>query len=293
MTTPAPSPLPVQFPNPAMVEITNNTVTDPVTDTSEDQIKLQPVAGLAAGNDVGGISVGWDENDMIRGVILASVEDQGDWIVGTSPEGQQYRFRDLDPYDAVDMSGAGVPQPLAVVQAHVLRGGALADDLDAVVAADNTVATLMLETGLGTFVRYGGDWQLLSDDSGALDDLSLVSVAPGALSVWDAADSAGQTISVFDLPLKGDDGGAINPEPGVDVETAAAIAASGVAIPQIDRVEDLDLAVRFANTHPEARWYVTKRAKALAASGRVPAHWNVAPVPVVPPFPAAGREMEI
>jgi hypothetical protein len=258
MTTPAPSPLPVQFPNPAMVEITNNTVTDPVTDTSEDQIKLQPVAGLAAGNDVGGISVGWDENDMIRGVILA-----------------------------------GVPQPLAVVQAHVLRGGALADDLDAVVAADNTVATLMLETGLGTFVRYGGDWQLLSDDSGALDDLSLVSVAPGALSVWDAADSAGQTISVFDLPLKGDDGGAINPEPGVDVETAAAIAASGVAIPQIDRVEDLDLAVRFANTHPEARWYVTKRAKALAASGRVPAHWNVAPVPVVPPFPAAGREMEI
>jgi hypothetical protein len=88
----------------------------------------------------------------------------------------------------------------------------LADSLDAVVAADNTVATLMLETGMGTFVRYGGDWQLLRDDSGSLDDMGLVSVAPGALDVWDAADSAGQTISVFDLPLKGDDGEAINPE---------------------------------------------------------------------------------
>jgi hypothetical protein len=55
-----------------------------------------------------------------------------------------------------------VPQPLIAVQAEVLRGGVLAQELDAVVAPDNTVATLMLETGVGTFVRYSGDWQLLS-----------------------------------------------------------------------------------------------------------------------------------
>jgi hypothetical protein len=191
------------------------------------------------------------------------------------------------------MSAAGVPQPLMVVQAHVIRGGALADSLDAVVAADNTVATLMLETGMGTFVRYGGDWQLLRDDSGSLDDMNLVSVAPGALNVWDAADGAGQTISVFDLPLKGDDGEAINPEPDTDIETAAAIAASGVSIPAIGTEEDLDLGIRYANNHPEARWYVTKRARALAASARIPAHWNVVPVAVAPPFAMTGREMDL
>jgi hypothetical protein len=285
---------PVQFPNPAMVETTYNVTTDDVTDTQEILTRLHPVPGVAAGTTDGGWSVGWDEDDRINGVILSSVEDQGDWIVGTSTEGQQFRFRDLDPYDAVSMSAAGVPQPLMVVQAHVLRGGVLADSLDAVVAADNTVATLMLETGVGTFVRYGGDWQLLRDDSGALDDMGLVSVSPGALSVWDAADSAGQTISVFDLPLKGDDGEPVNPEPsGLDVDTAAAIAASGVSIPSITCEEDLDLGIRYANAHPEARWYVTKRARALAASARIPTHWNVAPVAVAPPFSLAGREMEL
>jgi hypothetical protein len=288
---------PLQFPNPAVIETTLTLATDSVTDTEEPFTVQRTVSGLAAGHmEYGtGWSVGWDDHDgdHIRGVILTSVEDQGDWIVGTSEDGQEYRFRDLDPYDAVKMSAAGVPQPLMVVQAHVIRGGVLADSLDAVVAADNTVATLMLETGLGTFVRYAGDWQRLGSDSGALEDMALVSVAPGALAVWDAADAAQETISVFDLPRDAGDGTIINPEAGVDVETTAAIAASGVQIPQIDQVEDLDLAVRYANTHPAARWYVTKRARALAASAAIPAHWNVAPEPVVRPFPVHGVEMEM
>lgn len=285
---------PVQFPNPAMVETTYRTVSDDVTDTEEDMVQTMPRGGIAAGMASGGWSVGWDEEDRINGVILSSVEDQGDWIVGTSTDGQAYRFRDLDPYDAVSMSAAGVPQPLQVVQAHVLRGGGvLADSLDALVAADNTVATLMLETGMGTFVRYAGDWQLLSDTTGALDDLAVVAVAPGAVAVWDAADSASATLSIFDLPLVADDGSAINPEPQVDIETMAAVAASGVSIPQIDRVEDLDLGVRYANGHPEARWYVSKRAKALQASVRIPAHWNVVPATVTPPFRGELSEMEM
>lgn len=284
---------PVQFPSPAMIEASGMVLIDDVTDTQELQTKLHPVTDIAAGVAAGGWSVGWDDEDRINGVILTSVEDQGDWIVGTDADGRTYRFRDLDPYDAVTMSAAGVPQPLPVVQAHVLRGGVLADSLDAVVAPDNTVATLMLETGMGTFVRYSGDWQLLRDDSGSLDDMNLVSVSPGALGVWDAADSAGQTISVFDLPLKGDDGEPINPEPDVDIETAAAIAASGVSIPQISSIEDLDLGIRFANAHPDARWYVTKRARALTASARIPAHWNVAPVAVAPPFVLSGQGMDM
>lgn len=282
---------PVQFPNPAVVEVTY-TDTDPVTEVEEQVTGLRYAAGLAYGPADGGISVGWDDGDMIRGVILAGVEDQGDWIVGTSDGGQPYRFRDLDPYDAVKMSPAGVPQPLSVVQAEVIRGGALAQSLDAVVAADNTVATLMLETGLGTFVRYSGDWQQLSEDSGALEDMALVTVGSGALAVWDAADSAGVTISVFDLPVPSAGDEDINPE-AVDEPTVAAMAASGVQIPQIGRVEDLDLGIRYGDIHPNSRWYVTKRARALGASARIPAHWNVAAPAVVPPFPAEGQELEM
>jgi hypothetical protein len=151
----------------------------------------------------------------------------------------------------------------------------------------------MLETGMGTFVRYAGDWQLLRADSGALEDMALVAVGPGALDVWDAADAASTTVSVFDLPVPSADGTIINPEDeGLDVATAAAIAASGVQIPQINAPEDLDLGIRFANSHPTARWYVTKRASALGASARLPRHWNVVEAPVRP-FSMAEQEMEI
>lgn len=276
---------PVEFPDPAVMQTTYRILDDDVTDTVEERVRTRYIGGVAAGVANGGISVGWDDEDQIFGVILTSVEDRGDWIVGVTEYGQEYRFRPLDPYDAIDMkAGAGVPQPLQVVQAAVIRGGTLADSLDALVAADNTVATLMLETGMGTFVRYSGDWQLLSDDTGALDDLAVVPVAPNAVQVWDAADGASTTVSIFDLPLVGDDGAPINPEEETDIETAAAIAASGCSIPQISRIEDLDLAVRYANVHPDARWYVTKRARALSASGKLPAHWNVAPAAVTPPF---------
>jgi len=239
--------------------------------------------------------VGWDDEDgMSRGVILTSVADEGDAITGSDTFGNPYRFRDLDPYDAVRMSPAGVPQPLIAVQAEVLRGGALAQELDAVVAPDNTVATLMLETGVGTFVRFSGDWQQLSSNSDSLEDMSIVPVAAGALAVWDAADAADQSISIFDLPTTNDDGSINNPEGDVDVETAAAMAASGIQIPEIGQIEDLDLGIRYGNTHPAARWYVTKRAKALGASAHIPAHWNVpGSAAVVPPFPQEAAEMEM
>jgi hypothetical protein len=182
-----------------------------------------------------------------------------------------YRFRDLDPYDAVMMSAAGVPQPLMVVQAHVLRGGVLADSLDAVVAADNTVATLMLETGMGTFVRYGGDWQLLRDDSGALDDMGLVSVSPGALvglgrRRLGRADHLGVRPAAEGRRRRADQPRALRPGRG----DGGGHRGQRCLHPAIACEEDLDLGIRYANAHPEARWYVTKRARALAASGADP-----------------------
>jgi hypothetical protein len=81
----------------------------------------------------------------------------------------------------------------------------------------------------------------------------------------------------------------------VDVETAAAMAASGVQIPEVRSIEDLDLGIRYGNTHPAARWYITKRAHALAgASAHIPAHWNVAGgAAVLPPFAGDSLEMEM
>jgi hypothetical protein len=162
------------------------------------------------------------------------------------------------------------------VRAHILRGGGvLAEQLDAVVAADNTVATLMLETGIGTYVRLGGDWQELSADSTSLDNLSLVQVGAAAVDVYDAAESAGTTVSVFDLPVPSANDPTIMLEPGTADTTLASLPAEvASAVPPVASVADVEMAVRFAEAFPSARWYVQKRAKAVGASALVPSDWD-------------------
>lgn len=262
------------FPNPAAIEIVGVDL-DEVTETS-DPLPVQTiyVTDVDWGKNAEGISmlcytmVGSDD---VHGMEVPALEQSGAFIV--APDGS-IKIRDLDPYDAVTLAAAGVPQPVAAIRVAILQGGALAQELDAVVAPDNSVATLMLETGMGTYVRYGGDWQLLSPDSDSLEDMSLVAVGPGAVDIWDAGEASGSSVSVFDLPNSTSvDGADIIQEPQSTV-AASALTAAGISLPEINRPEDLSLAVRFASAHPQARWYVVKRAHALGAADQVPAGWG-------------------
>ncbi len=207
-------------------------------------------------------------------------------------DGSHLRVRALDPYDGLNLGSAGVPQPLEVLRADILRGGGMvAQELSAVVAPDNTVATLMLETGLGVYVRFSGDWQLLSPTSTALEDMQILPVSPEALAVFDAADMANSTLSAFDLPRQetAANGAKVDvlPEPaGLSTQLTASaggvIVASGLTIPIVSSADDLDMAIKYGDTHPAARWYIAKRAVALGVPERVPADW--APQVVVHPF---------
>lgn len=217
---------------------------------------------------------------------LYNLVDQGDRVVGSNQKvdpdptsgdvapAWTYTFHEVTTYDAVRRAPmAGVPQPLIVVRADIQEGGSmLAQQLDAVVAADNTVVTLMLDTGLGVFLRYGHDWQLLEPDSQTLEDLAIVQVGPGALDSYDAAQAAGVTLSVFELPTvtQDDDRDIVDPE---DLPSYAERQAVTASIPVVASVADLDLGVRFAQAHPAARWYVTKRAHALSAGHLLPPEW--------------------
>lgn len=238
-------------------------------------------------SDSGEPAIAWTAGDEIRSInILGTPTWDGDAFVAVGSEpGVSVRVRALDPYDGVTLSPkAGVPQPLEVLRASVSQGGGIvAQELSAAVAADNTVVTLLLETELGTYVRYSGDWQLLSETSEALDDTWTLVVAPGALEVFDAADMASTTISAFDLPrVENVDGNdiEINPDPvGMEDRTPGSemvdvVVAAGPAIPSINSEDDLDLAIRFGQNNPAARWYITKRADALGQRSRVPASWS-------------------
>jgi hypothetical protein len=54
----------------------------------------------------------------------------------------------------------------------------------------------------------------------------------------------------------------------------AASARASVQIPVVASAADLDVAIRVADSHPQARWYVVKRAGALGAIGRMPESWD-------------------
>lgn len=274
------------IPSPAALTV-HFTQVDDVTDGTE-EITLGPFYVNNAHQENGLLS--WEDSngDLSFRQSTATPIDGGDHVDLDISTGSTYRFRAVNPYDAVILAPrAGIPQPVAAIRAALLSGGQLAQELDAVVAGDNTVATLMLETSVGTYVRFSGDWQLLSADSESLEDMALIPVGPGAVDIWDAGEATRSTVSVFDLPnVTSRNGEDYVQEPSGKAPDALPIAASGLAIPSIRDTDDLPLAIRFGTTHPDSRWYITKRASALNASAMIPADWQPG---VVRPFvePAA------
>lgn len=264
----------IHLPNPAVMVVQVDDL-DEITDTNDPTTETRFVANTTVEPGEGsGLSIVYEVDGFQRGLQVPALEDKGDhWA---TPDGS-VQIRAVDPYDAVILApAAGIPQPVAAIRAALLSGGQLAQELDAVVAADNTVATLMLETSVGTYVRFSGDWQLLSPDSDALEDMTLVIVGPGAVDIWDAGEASRSTVNVSDLPVVSSrDGEDYIQEPsnGEGPEVAR--------IPVVASAEDLPLAIRYAATHPDARWYVSKRAHALSASGMVPRDWQPG---VVRPF---------
>ncbi|HEY5879829.1 MAG TPA: hypothetical protein VIU11_13035, partial [Nakamurella sp.] len=266
------------IPNPARLVIVSrefDPMTELVDETVLDPMYVRDVA------DVGNGVVRWSN----RTTQLYGLVDHGDKVVGVNqpvnadPAVEDvvppwtYTFHQVTPYDAVTLAPtAGVPQPLLVVRAEIQEGSMLAQQLDAVVAPDNTVVTLMLETGLGVYLRYGGDWRALENDSATLEDLGIVQVGSGALNTYDAAESAGVTLSVFELPTVTQDADAeiVDPDELPSLAERQAVTAS---IPVVASAADLGMAIRFAQMHPAARWYVTKRAHALLAADEIPAEW--------------------
>ena len=225
-------------------------------------------------------AVDYPEEIQNRQYTYLTEADLGDHVELTLEDDATIRIRPLDPYDGVNRSPARVPQPLEVLQAEVLRGGGvLAQELSAVVAADNTVVTLILETGVGVYVRFSGDWHLLASDSTALEDTQLLQVAPEALEVWDKADMAQVTLSAFDLPraesLPNGMEILVTPEPmGLDRDLSHL---TSPVIPLIASIADLEVAIRVGHHTPDSRWYIAKRAAALGAAERVPVGWGRVP----------------
>lgn len=180
-----------------------------------------------------------------------------------------------DAISAVSMSGMpSVPMPLAVLAAiHASDGVFNMPTLWAMSDDDGFVATMMLNTDQGLYVRAAAAWHQLADED-VVDGLGVTEVEDSALDLFDQFDRAGQLPHVSAMPAK--DGSLSSyPTPAVETDDAAAsteslIAAATRGVPLLSSAEDLPAAIEMAEDDPDLQWWVERRAKALGLEASFP-----------------------
>lgn len=186
-------------------------------------------------------------------------------------------IRPTEPDDAVLLFsgiGLGFPMPVPVMD-YLINVEFGPVKLFALTEDDGYVATMMLDSEPGIYIRYSGAWHQIVDTD-VIDGLSVHEVDDSALDMFDQYDRAGQLVPVTAMPLNGIPVEApsvrapTNPVPVTDNGVGAVTAGVGARtkeVPRIDSVEDIEKAIAAAAKNPEIRWYVERRCKALGASG--------------------------
>jgi hypothetical protein len=163
------------------------------------------------------------------------------------------------------------PLPIPVIAAY-LEGMNLSTTLEALVADDGYVWTMMLTTDVGMYLRYSAAWHMLTDQE-LVDDLNPVAVKDEALDVYDYADQAGNVAMITAMPLV-DEASRVGylPAPSEEaVEPEVNLVGSVTTpVPTIETEADVATAIQVADENPQHRWYVERRLAALDLPYAVP-----------------------
>jgi hypothetical protein len=182
--------------------------------------------------------------------------------------GERIVLRATIPEDAAasDRFSLGIPLPVEIIGA-IMSNTIREPTISAAVDDDGDVHTMILETGVGLYARYSRTWILMTDIS-PIEQLDIVDVPATDLEHYDMADDQGKTISIRDLsPITQPGQLAVGPS---RTETLTASSTPGMIL--VSSAADLPDAIAYAATDAGAgaRWYVTRRAKALGWEEALP-----------------------
>lgn len=162
-------------------------------------------------------------------------------------------------------------------------------ELQGLVDEQGTVATLLLLAAGDLYVRYSRAWVPVIDYD-VLDGFDVFDLRSGALTLYDAQDEIGRSISILSMPLDPDeddsrlvryapdDAQLIAPPPNAEVAANAGTATDpasettveddeeavvGSALPVLGTKEELLEALTASNIRVSQRWYFERRAVAL------------------------------
>jgi len=192
--------------------------------------------------------------------LVAMDESQLRFVTET---GEKIVLRPTRPDDAAasDRFTLGIPLPVEIIGA-LMTNTIPEPTISAAVDDDGDVHTMILETGVGLYARYSRQWIPLIDIS-PIEQLDIVDVPATDLEHYDMADDIGKTISIRDLsPINPPAASAIGPNRATPPPPAVTASADAGMI-VITSAGDLPDAVAWGESHPAARWYISRRWRAL------------------------------
>lgn len=194
-------------------------------------------------------------------------------VLGRTTAGARVTGRAYVPEDAVMADGLPGYSIPTTVMSGLLSGENGTMRLEALCEPDDYVATVMMVTDVGFYLRYSGAWwDLPSID--VIDGLTTVEITDGALDVYDTADQGGRQLHIDSYPQP-DKPGTVEDEPVIqntvlkDNLVAAAVEPD-VELPVIASLRELLVAIPVAEEHPSIRWYIEKRRTALEPGVELP-----------------------
>lgn len=215
-----------------------------------------------------------DLGDAIKSFTFSQIlTDTDGFFQAETPQGFRIVVRRYDEYDPVRMGVSAIPWPKYVVQDWMVGEGPIM--LNALVDINGDVATMLLDSPSASYVRYTGQWFLLSDIE-AIDDYDVVEVEENALDIYDPADQTGKSVKITSMPVKPEEDFRVTVRYSGDPDAKALepmvteTVVASLSVPTIASARDIPAAVDFAKTHPEFQWYVTRRAKALGLGDELP-----------------------
>jgi hypothetical protein len=172
--------------------------------------------------------------------------------------------QEADAVNAESMSaGPHIPLPLDVIAAIHSPEGSLMPTLWAMSEDDGFVATMMLNSDTGLYVRYSGQWHPITDDD-VVDGLNVTEVDGAALDMFDQFDRAGQLVHVSAMYKDGQPVDTSTLVTGTaEDETIITASVDTKDVPVLDSEDDLPDAIQAAVSNPDLQWWVERRALGL------------------------------
>ena len=199
----------------------------------------------------------------------------------TAPSGFPITVRTVEQDDTVGQAGfPAFPLPVPVIGA-ILSGQNMDTHVEALVGDDGFVVTLLLVTDVGLWTRFSSQWLRLYDVT-PISNLNSVDVEDTAVDLFDAADNSGNVLPISSypgaekttgLPVYQESGTMIVSPTAQMTFTPESVTGGGgmLVIPLlINTAEDLPAAIQAAANDESLRWYVERRARALAPDTVLP-----------------------